>query len=338
MPELRIDPICGRRVYIAEDRAGRPFDYDERPSANVSADECAARIANCPFCAGHEAITPIESAVVLDDAGQWQVRVVPNKYPAVTLAAEEAHAGFTAAVGAHEVIIESPRHLLDVTELDADRLATVIRVYRDRLRHWAADPRLKHALVFKNSGWAAGASLEHVHSQLAALPYVPAVVHAELDGAHRHFAAHRRCAFCDLIRSELEAGERLVARGEGFIAFCASAGRQPYETWILPEGHAARFDVLTDAQARAAAVVLQDVLRRLHVQTPSAAYNVVLHTSPFDDLHADAYHWHWELIPRIANLAGLELGAGVYINPLSPEHAAQRLRDAQAPPMPPEAR
>ncbi len=235
-------------------------------------------------------------------------------------------------MGAHEVIIESPRHVLDVTELEADRLATVIRVYRDRLRHWAADPRLKHGLIFKNSGYAAGASLEHVHSQLVALPYVPDVVQAELDGADRYFAAHARCIFCDLISSEAGASERLVTRREGFVAFSAYAGRQPYETWILPEGHASRFDELTDAGARELAGILQDVLRRLHAQSPPAAYNLILHTSPFDQSRGEAYHWHWELVPRFTNLAGLEIGAGAFINPLSPEHAARNLRNASIPP------
>jgi len=268
---------------------------------------------------------------VLDPAGAWQVRVVPNKFPAVAQASALASEDASPAIGAHEVIIESPWHIVDFAQLDVDQVATILRVYRDRLRHWARDPRLKHGTVFKNSGHAAGASLEHVHSQLVVLPYVPAVIEAELAGAHRHYATHGRCAFCDLLDAEVASGARLVARRDGFAAWCAYAGRQPYETWILPERHAARYDELSDADASGLAALLQDVLVRLQASAAAASYNLVLHGAPLDDLHLDAYHWHWELIPRSAHLAGLELGAGVYINPLAPEHAAERLR-ALSPP------
>jgi UDPglucose--hexose-1-phosphate uridylyltransferase len=321
MPELRIDPICGRRVYIAEDRAGRPNDFvAPREGATGSADR---RAASCPFCAGHEAATPDASATILGADGRWTVRVVPNKYPAVVLNAEPP-----SAVGAHEVIVESSRHMTDLVELDVTQLATVLGVYRDRLRHWARDGRLRHAVVFKNSGAAAGASLEHVHSQLVALPYVPDAVQAELDGAGRYYAEHGQCAFCRLIEREGDAGERLVLRRDGYAAVAAYAARQPLETWILPDRHAARFDEPEDAELPALASVLQDLLRRLHAAVQSPAYNLILHTGPFDAAHSESYHWHWELIPRSTQLAGLEWGAGAYINPMSPERAARLLRDA----------
>jgi UDPglucose--hexose-1-phosphate uridylyltransferase len=320
MAELRIDPICGRRVYIAEDRAGRPNDFVESPAASAE----TTRREPCPFCAGREAETPDPSAAVLDDAGQWQVRVVPNKYPAVSW-----DAATPAAFGAHEVIIESPRHIADVIELDTPQFAAVLGVYRDRLRHWAADGRLRHAIVFKNSGSAAGASLQHVHSQLIALPYVPAAVQAEIDGAGRFYAAHGRCAFCDLIERELRAGARLVQQSHGYVALSAYAGRQPYETLILPASHAARFDELDDDALLGLTQILLDLLRRLNAQGDRLAYNLILHTAPFDAAHARAYHWHWELIPRTAQWAGFELGAAVYINPVAPERAAQNLRNAR---------
>ena len=331
MPELRIDPIVGRRVYVAEDRAGRPTDLaGERPGAAVpSASDYEP---HCPFCAGNEAATPDATATVVDADGQWQVRVVPNKYPAVTLDAgggdAPARAGAPGAPGVHEVIIESPRHLVDVEQLDVGELSAVLGVYRDRLRHWAADPRLRHGLIFKNSGFAAGASLAHLHSQLVALPYVADAVAAELDGAARYYAAHGQCTFCDLLRRELADGERVVVRRDGVAAFCAVAGRQPYETWILPEAHGDRYDGADDAQLRSLAAVLHDVLVRLHTVAPGAGYNLLLHTGSFDGAAAASYHWHWELVPRLSSLAGLELGAGVYINPLAPERAAQRLRAA----------
>jgi UDPglucose--hexose-1-phosphate uridylyltransferase len=322
MPELRIDPICGRHVYIAEDRAARPNDFVELPSVDAQ----RTRREHCPFCAGHEGETPDPSAVMMDASGQWQVRVVPNKYPAVAL-----DGATPAAFGAHEVIIESPRHLADVIELDATEFAAVLGVYRDRLRHWTADGRLQHAVVFKNSGSAAGASLEHVHSQLIALPYVPAAVQAEIDGAERFYATHGRCAFCDFLQREVDARDRLIQQSHGYIAVCAYAGRQPYETWILPEVHAARFDQLENGALLGLAHILQDVLRRLYAHSDRPAYNLILHTGPFDAAHAADFHWHWELVPRSSQFAGFELGAGAYINPVAPERAAQNLRGALPP-------
>jgi UDPglucose--hexose-1-phosphate uridylyltransferase len=321
MPELRIDPIVGRRVYIAEDRAGRPNDYvgeSLRDSQPVS-----ERLANsCYFCAGNESHTPAASAEALDSDGRWRVRVVPNKYPAVVL--EESEAG---AFGVHEVIIESPEHVLDVVEMEIEQLAVVLGMYRDRLAHWAADGRLKCAAIFKNSGYDAGASLEHVHSQLVALPYVPEAVQAELDGVARYRDSHGRCVFCDLIDRETAGGERVVMQTHGCAAICAYAPRQPYETWVLPERHQARFETLKDRELHGQAGVLGELLRRLQAVSPDAAYNLLLHTGPFAAAD-ETYHWHWELVPRLTHEAGLEWGGGVYITPLLPERAAADLRAA----------
>lgn len=339
MPELRIDPICGRRVYIAEDRAGRPNDYVQLEQVCAAAPDAARpqRRADCPFCAGNEAVTPDASATVLGPDGRWRVRVIPNKFPAVSLDAAcglaregEGRDKPQAAFGVHEVIVESPDHVLDPTALGEDHFAAVLRTYRDRMKHWAADSRLVHPLVFKNSGFDAGASLEHVHSQLVVLPYVPEAVQAELAGAEQFFAAGRQCAFCDLLRREAAAGERLILRERGFAAISAFAARQPFETWIIPEQHASRADGSTDAELEDLAHVLLATLRRLHARAHARgrllAYNLVLHTGPFNDGHADSYHWHWELTPRVTHLAGLEWGAGVAINPVSPERAARELR------------
>jgi UDPglucose--hexose-1-phosphate uridylyltransferase len=346
MPELRIDPIIGRRVYVAEERAGRPNDYELSPpplkggvrggisgAGSLSPTATSSGMQNpspnlspqgrgtCCFCAGNEVHTPVESAAVRYANGHWQVRVVPNKYPAVTLDAPDSD-----AFGAHEVIIESPEHVLRLVQLSIEHIATILSVYRDRLAHWAADRRFKHAVVFKNSGYDAGASLEHVHSQLVALPYVPAAVQAELDGAAAYRKQHGRCVFCDLIDRERSAAERTVIQTDRYVAVAAYAPRQPYETWVLPRRHAARFDRMPDSELAEQAAVLHEQLRRLDAAAPDAPYNLLLHTGPFDG--EDSFHWHWELVPRLTHEAGLEWGGGVYITPLSPERAAKRLREA----------
>jgi UDPglucose--hexose-1-phosphate uridylyltransferase len=326
MPDLRIDPICGRRVYIAEERLGRPNDFVTVEARHATLVDAQAARDACPFCAGHEAATPHSSAEVHDAQGQWQVRVVPNKFPAVSFA--------SAAPGAHEVVIESPSHVAEILDLDASQFASVLSVYRDRLAHWASDGRLRHGIVFKNSGCSAGASLEHIHSQLIALPYVSPNVEAELAGAQQFGAAHGGCIFCNTIAQEIAAGERLVFDDAGYAVLCPYAARQPFETWILPTHHAARFDQTPDAELPGLATAIRGLLLRLASVCRSAgrelAYNLVLHTGPFDETHAHYYHWHWELIPRTTHLAGLEWGAGVYINPVSPERAARELRGATA--------
>lgn len=323
MPQLRIDPITGRRVYVAEDRAGRPSDYAATASVAASASETpptSKSHPNCPFCAGNEVHTPVATATLTDDDGRWRVRVVPNKYPAVELAQP-----LDGACGVHEVIIESPEHLLDVTELGPERMVDLVRVYRDRLRHWAAEPRLRHGLVFKNSGCDAGASLEHIHSQLVAVPYVLPAVETELASTAAYYDSHGRCLFCDLAERELEAGERIIVRREGFFAASVWAPRQPYEAWILPEQHLARFDQLPDGDIAPLASLLHETLQRLQQAEPACPYNLLLHSAPFDDDHAPSYHWHWEIVPRLTHDAGLEWGGGVVICPLAPENAARRL-------------
>ncbi len=322
--ELRIDPISGRRVLIAEERAGRPNEFLGKESPSC---EQATTGRECPFCAGNEELTPEGLLEVAAETGSWQVRVVPNKYPAVTFAAPaESSKSAAPPLGVHEVFIESPRHVTDITDLSADELALILRVYRQRLRDMSEDKRIRQVLIFKNVGNRAGASLGHLHSQLVALPEIPAVISTELRASQEHFAVHQSCIFCSMLEEELRLGERLVSSNESFVAFCAYAGRQPYETWILPRSHQASYEHLTDAESEALAILLWQTVARLQTQLAPLAYNLILHTAPFGDSHEGHYHWHFELVPRSTTLAGFEWSSGMFINPLSPERAAAGLR------------
>lgn len=290
---------------------------------------------DCPFCAGHEADTPEAELEVSASTGPWQVRVIPNKYPAVSLSGVGAVLSESSALesspqvplGAHEVIVESPRHVQDITELSQEEFARVLRVYRQRVRDWSDDKRIEHVSIFKNVGVAAGASLEHAHSQLVALPEVPPVVSAELAGADRFYAKHGYCIFCQLVNDELGHRDRLVLENDRFVAFCAFAGRQPFETWILPKQHAASIEQLDDEASLALADMLQAIVRRLRVQLSPLSYNLILHTAPFRQDATKFFHWHIELVPRSTQLAGFEWGTGMHINPLSPEQAAKSLKE-----------
>lgn len=315
MPELRTDPVSGRQVLIAEERSGRPQDFRIDPTT-VARPDAADR---CPFCEGREAQTP--GSVVqwrLSDSDRspaWQVRVIPNKYPAVA-----------APEGAHEIVVESPSHVVDVAELAVDELQLVFHAFRHRAAHWLEHPGIQYVAIMKNSQAAAGATLEHVHSQVLALPFVPAGVQVEMEAAHRFFQQRGHCLFCDLVARERQDGRRMVLETNLLTVFTAYAGRQPYETWILPRTHQACFSQASDSMLGDLAAVLLTLLHKLQACAGRLSYNLVLHTAGNPLQGDDAYHWHWELVPRLTRFAGLEVGSGAFVNTLAPERAAEALR------------
>jgi UDPglucose--hexose-1-phosphate uridylyltransferase len=327
MPELRTDWLTGRTVIIAANRADRPNEFAEPTSAGEAASAAGRNTAMpfaCPFCAGHESKTPPSVYETKGANGRWQIRVVPNKYPA--LAVDERPSAEGTAVGAHEVIIESPRHIDRVSDLSVEQLRDVLAAYAQRLVHWRADGRFRYGLVFKNQGQQAGASLAHLHSQFVALPDVPPTVLAEFERAQREFAEHDRCAYCRLLERERAASERIVLDRDGFVAFCPFASLQPLEVWLMPVAHEPWFErpCQADSWARLADVLLE-LVQRLEPMLPGAAYNLLLRTAPWIAGGAHSAHWRIEFLPRLAALAGLELATGVHINPVPPELAAHRL-------------
>src|SRR5205085_10161558 len=237
MPELRRDPITGRWVIIATDRPKRPNDFRFERAVSFGRDQC-------PFCPGHEAMTPRELLAYRQNgtaanAPGWDVRVVPNKFPALQVEgtldlAGEGMFDKMNGVGAHEVIIETPEHDKTLATLPIKRVEDVIWVFRDRMIDLKKDRRFKYILIFKNHGEPAGASLEHPHSQLIALPIIPKQAVEELEGAKQYFQYKERCIFCDVIRQELEDMRRVVAENQDFITLAPFAPRFPFETWILP--------------------------------------------------------------------------------------------------------
>ena len=316
-PEYRQDSITGNWVVIATSRSDRPIEF-ESPSIRRPSRQC-------PFCPGNEESTPDASLELFDpNDGSWQVRVVANLYPAfdATFHSDQIQSNGLPAFGSHEVIIESSRHVSRLTELTDAEVAVVFEAYQQRLRSLADDDRIAYGLLFKNCGLAAGISLEHVHSQLVALPIVPPVVDCELRGARARFTETNRCAFCDIIT---QSEDRIVDSDDRFVALCPFASRFPYETWILPRRHSAHYYTEDHVADLGRFVCL--TLRRLEHRIPGAAYNMILHSSPFDSDRYDYYHWHIEIIPRLATVAGLEWGSGIHVNVVPPETAASQLAD-----------
>jgi UDPglucose--hexose-1-phosphate uridylyltransferase len=365
VPELRKDPITRRWVIIANERAARPSDFPKgEPEAAPSA--------TCPFCEGREGATPPEIAAVrrpgtTPNTPGWQVRVVPNKYPALRIEGTtdlrvDGLFERMGGVGAHEVIVETPEHAAHPAVMRPDQLASALWMYRERYRDLDRDPRFKYLLLFRNHGRQAGASLAHPHSQLIALPIVPKRAEEELAGAQAYFAREGRCVFCDILRQETGVGRpevpretgqeagvphetgqeagtcgdaadrhrpRVVWENDEFVAFTPFASWCTFELWILPRRHTASFGALRDEQIMPLAEILQAVLGRLHACLSNPPYNYFFHTAPYDAKVDHFYHWHIEVLPRLSQVAGFEWGSGFYINTVPPEDAARYLRETR---------
>ncbi len=344
MSELRFDPIKNRWSIIASERKLRPHEFNV-PRQDATPDNGRE---NCPFEPGRERMTPPEILVLpppspRPDGPSWQVRVVPNKFPALRVEGHVEREGLglydrVAGIGAHEVIIETPEHEKEMADLELEELALVFHAYRARLLDLRKDLRLRYVLLFKNKGRESGASLSHPHSQLIATPIIPTFVVHELNASRQHFRHKERCIFCDLIHQEQRLGERIALETGSFIALEPYASAFPFETWILPKAHQFDFGALTDDELLALARIVQDLLRRMKSLLDDPPYNMVVHTAPsphprpgqpdyWSTIEYD-YHWHIELVPRITRIAGFEWGSGYTINPTPPEEAARFLQEA----------
>jgi UDPglucose--hexose-1-phosphate uridylyltransferase len=333
VPELRRDPITGRWVIISTDRSRRPSDFS-RESVVIKGAQF------CPFCPGNEVKTPPEIMAYRPgenckrDVAGWNVRVIPNKFPALRIEGNldrQADGMFDKmnGIGAHEVVIETPNHMETLATMPVKRVEDVLWAFRDRILDLKQDRRFKYIMVFKNHGAAAGASLEHPHSQLIALPILPKQVVEELEGAKNYYSNKERCIFCDIIHQETEARIRIAAENQDFVTISPYAARFPFETWILPKRHESAFENLPSHFYENLARMLQTILLKAVYILDNPAYNLVLHTSPIQDNTNDYYHWHIEIIPKLTKTAGFEWGTGFYINPTPPEEAAKFLREAK---------
>lgn len=333
MPELRKDPIVSRWVIISTDRPKRPHDFAvvQEPRRGL-----------CPFCPGQESMTPPELFArrppdgpgARANAPGWRLRVFPNKFPALRIEGELDRAADGIydrmnGIGAHEVIVETPEHNRRFGDLSEDDLGAVLGAWRARMLDLSRDTRLKYVMIFKNHGAAAGASMDHPHSQLIALPIVPRVVSDEMKGARLHWRHKERCVFCDIVRQELKERVRLVYENAAFVAIEPYAPKFPFETWILPRAHRARFERSSDDELAELARALRVVVRKLDVALGDPPFNFILHTTPFGDDDPPHYHWHLELMPTLIQVAGFESGSGFYINPTPPEEAARFLREIE---------
>lgn len=323
-PRRHHDPLAARTVLVAPRRAERPIELE-------SADHGGAPLAECPFCAGNERLTPPDILRSPEAAGgAWQARIIPNRYPFVeelpagSAAAEHSPVASHPAHGVHDVVIESPEHVRSILAVDAARWRDVWGLCQQRLAMLACRDDLAWATVFKNSGPRAGASLEHLHSQLVALDFVPPAIAAELAAARES-----PDGFVDLVRQAEKEG-RIVAEEADLVALVPHAIRQPFETWIVPRAAEAWFHATSPDRVAALAALTQRFVTRLERIVPGADYNWWLHQAPHARCAATAppagWRWHLEILPRLSSFAGFELGTGCHISVATPAESARLLR------------
>ncbi len=349
--EIRIDPIVPTQsVLVATARGMRPKKDEDR----IDRDN-RSHVETCPFCRGNEERTPPEIKAY-PDPKEWDIRIVPNLYP--VLGDDEAKPNLALGLqqvidgyGRHEVIIDNPNHGICVHEMTQDHLKNLFTVYQQRMAElYASDKRLKYVLVFKNFGPAAGASIPHTHSQIIATPVVPENVQNEVTFSKQYHAKHGQCVFCSLIdealtyeatiydresgeiRRKINVGQYVVERGKKFVAIKPFASRYEWEIHILPLQHESDFLEATAEDLEDFANVLKRTMARLDKVVGGVQYNYFLHSAPHGDTFgdcSDSYHWHLEICPRTSIPTGFELGSGLFVSTVSPESAAQALREVE---------
>jgi UDPglucose--hexose-1-phosphate uridylyltransferase len=329
MPELRKDPVSGRWVIISIERGKRPSDFGMRISAKKGG--------FCAFCEGNERTTPPEILAFRPDGSRpntpgWTLRVVPNKFPALNIEGTLNRSGEGIfdkmnGVGAHEVVVECTNHNLTLSTMPLKSIEDILWACHHRITDLKRDIRLKYVLVFKNEGEEAGATLEHTHTQLIALPIVPHLVEEEIEQAKQYYSYKERCIFCDIIHQERASKSRVISDNEDFIALAPFAPRAPFESIIFPKKHESSY--MPDGKVQLLAQILQRTLKQIDKVLDMPPYNMMIHTSPFKIEVNEFYHWHIEILPKLTKIAGFEWGSGFYINPTPPEEAARFMREAE---------
>jgi len=347
--EIRINPIVpSESVLISSARGSRPRKEEERVARNTQ-----SHVERCPFCTGNEDKTPPLIARY-PEQGDWAIRVVPNLFPVLgsdgpnttlALGLQQIIDGY----GHHEVMVDHNDHGISIDEMSESHLCMLLGAYQDRMTYlYESDPRIKYVLIFKNFGPAAGASIPHTHSQVIAMPVVPENVYNETNHTYQHYQKTNHCIFCSLIdealtfettiyerdtgevKRQINVGQYVVERSKKFIAIKPFASRFEWEVHILPLTHHADFTTTEAEDLADFAHVLKRVMTRLDKVIGGAQYNFFLHSQPRGEEYekmAPSYHWHLEICPRTSIPSGFELGSGLFVSTISPEDAAQQLRD-----------
>lgn len=338
MTQLRQDPLAGHWVIISEDRASRPIRV-----RRSEIDPQSGWL--CPFCEGNESTTPPElearrPANSPPNTPGWSIRAVANKFPALRPEADPSAAASgllecMEGYGAHELIIESPQHRAQIVDFSESKIADILRIYRSRLAALYRDERIGYVQIFRNEGYMAGASLEHPHSQILAMPFAPPHIRTLAERSRAHDEKKRGCLTCAVLKQELKDGGRVIFQEGDFVALAPYASRVPGEIAVFPIKHGHRFEEATDAQLGELAATLRRSFWAIKQTFDTPPFNFVLVTAPQaipkelpEKQLARTLHWYFLILPRTARPDGIEWATGVNLNPLAPETAARQMRRA----------
>lgn len=338
MHELRKDLLLGRWVAVLSE--------SKSPEEYTILDKEEEEESSCVLCPGREMEAPREITAIRRPGTQpntpgWYVRALPSFEPVFQIEGDLGRRGVGIydrmnSIGANEILVESPEHNVKPEDMGLEQMIRVVTLYRDRIADLEKDSRLRYILIYKNYGKYAGETLKHPVSYLMATPVIPKVVKDELDNAKLYFSYKERCVFCDIIREELSAGERIIVETKSFICFCPYASQFPFESWIMIKRHSCAFHEITQEELEDLALILMTMLKKIRKTFKNAQFNYFIHTAPnmiprrnhWHTLGED-FHWHIELIPRLIRTSGFELGSGFFILPTSPENAAKFLREVE---------
>jgi len=334
MSEFRYNVLTKDWVIIATERAKRPEDFKARSAAPASDSK-----EKCPFCKGKEDKTPPEIFAYREvgtapNTPGWWVRVIPNQFPALSKENDNDRKRVNDVLvsmkgnGIHDVIIESPDHNQMMAMMDQKQVEEIFFAYRQRYIELSELPEYESIILFKNHGAGAGTSLSHPHSQIVAMPITPMMMRRKIQAGEEYFDQNGKCLYCHLIEIEKEQKERIVMESDNFIVFEFFSSNVPFDTVVIPKWHSSSFENITANQCRELAGVIRLTLKKLYTALNNPDFNMVLYASPTHEKDLEYYHWHIKIFPRISNVAGFEMGSGVYINTVIPEAAAKYLREA----------
>ncbi|OGP91207.1 MAG: galactose-1-phosphate uridylyltransferase [Deltaproteobacteria bacterium RBG_16_48_10] len=328
MTELRREPITRMWVVITTDHPKGPSDYlSFKPPYRLQESE-----GPCPFCPGNEKMTPRETFSIRREGGRWAVRVVPNKFPFFRIEGNfdrrpEGMYDLMEAIGAHEIVIESPEHHENLATLETHQIEKILLAYRERLVDLEGDHRFQQFLIIKNYP---GIFNRHPHSHLMALPVIPKRIDEEIWGTLDYFQRKERCIYCDIIKEEISLRKRVVLETAYFLVFSPFASRFPFETWIIPKVHCSDFHTVDQERMADLSGAIRSLFHRFSQLLSDPPYSLTFHTSPVQSqFHRPEYHWHIETRLRVGLREGFEWGTGFFVNPTPPENAAAYLRGVE---------
>ncbi len=333
MPEIRQNIATREWVIIATERARRPEQFILPPHERTA--DGLTYADDCPFCPGNEELDLERLRIPAE--GDWQLRVVRNRYPALQETGELTHTihGIhhqISGIGYHEIVIESRLHNTCPALESAAEIEQTFLAYQERGHALISDLRVEQIIYFKNHGVTAGASLLHPHAQILALPMVPLSIESRVETAQQFFHEHGKCVICYMRESEESEQIRIVAESPYFSAFVPYAAFSPFHLWVIPRRHSASFLDASAEEIADLARLLRDLLRRIYFGMNDPDYNYLIRSSPIRRRGASYLHWYVAIVPRISRSAGFELGSGMFINPSLPEESAVFLRNVQVPP------